>query len=213
MILKGLPRPSPGFFVIVTSYTLLFAFLCWGFSAPRLDQAQAVLDRMKTPGFVGLRADEIATLETTLERHPRFAQALIGRSRFGHVEPTEDGWTSLEKSHALILPTGSVSIRITTSSRGEPGAFPVTVRFEATGLQRSLRFEHPGQQTFDLPPGYPKRPLWVTVTLAPRAPSAGLGPVQIDVDAEALPEQRATGASAPGASPLPEPRPSPASDP
>jgi hypothetical protein len=187
MIFKRHLAPSPGFVLIVASYTLLGAFLAWGFSEPRLDQAQRVLDRMQRPGFAGLDSDEIAALRSTLDDHPDFARVLIGRSKLGHVEPTQSGWTSLPTSHVLIRPSAAGPLRLTTACRGALDAYPVSVVFHAPGLDKSLSFERPGEQTFDLPSGYPSKLLWVTVTLAQaKRPAAGSPPVQIDVDGDVV---------------------------
>ena len=194
MILKRQPRPSAGFWLIVGSYTLLGTFLAWGFSEPRLDKAQRVLDRMQEPGFAGLDSDEISTLKSTLSRHPEFANTLIGRSPVGHVEPTQSGWTSLRTSHLLIRPSASGPIRITTACRGDPEVYPVSVVFNAPGLDKRVRFERPGKQTFDLPSGFPTALLWVTLAVAEKSPSEpGSAPVQIDVDGDVVEPNSAAG--------------------
>lgn len=179
--------PSLGFAILVSSYGLLAAFLAWGFATPELDRTWRVLQRLREADFVGLEPDEVETLSAALRRHPALSEALAERSPVGWIEPSLDGYTSSPVSHVLVRPTPGASLRIDVTCRGDSSAFPVTVELQGEGLDRTLRFDQPGQTDFLLPPGKPAVPTVATVRLtAARGASKPQLPVQISVGGQAL---------------------------
>jgi hypothetical protein len=179
--------PSLGFGVLVASYGLLAAFLAWGFSTPELDRVWRILQPTGESGFTRLGPSQLQTLSAALRRHPKLAGALTERSPVGFVEPSPGGCTRMPVSHLVLQPAPGQSLRIDVVSRGDSGAFPLTVSLGGAGVARALHFDAPGRQDFVLPRGRPQAPALLTLTLfAAHAPTAPQRSVQVCIDGQAV---------------------------
>jgi hypothetical protein len=163
--------PSIGFVVLVAAWTLLFAFLAWGMSTPRLQRVWQIEQRMQQPGFAGLDEAEAQALAQSLDSHPELAQALIGSKEAAFVEPTRGGFMGLRRAHLLIKPRAT-ALRIWLQCRAPQATYPLRARFEGGSVSRQLSFERDERVSFDLSPTELAAPLLLRMSVDCATPDA-----------------------------------------
>lgn len=149
---RPLLRPSPGFLVLLTSWLLAAGLLGWGLSRPDLDRAWLSLLRAESPAFAGFTDEESELLQKVIRSHPSLALERLDGRAARLLEPTEGGWTRLERAHLLVAPSSEspdspATVELGVEVSGGAGAFPVAVEVG----DEALTFDSAGLQTLTLP--------------------------------------------------------------
>ncbi|GEM_PF-2592903 len=168
-------RPSAGFVLMIGSYVFTVAFMAWGYRQPPLDRGWHVIQRMQREDFAGLTEDESELLQSLLRTHPQFPRVLIGRSPLGFVEPSDQGWIALSRSHLLLQGVTGKQLEVVIECRAERSAFPVSISFEARSHRETIEFAEDGWRRLDWSDKVAPAPVWVTVDVRSNATSAHVG--------------------------------------
>lgn len=178
-------RPSFGFSLLVVSYGLLVVFLVWGYQQPELDKAWRILQALRRAEVPSLTETDAAFLKRQLQRHPEFAQALVGKSPIGLVESTEDGWTALEHSHLVLQGEQKYAKQVVVECRGLPAGVAAKMAFHAGSQLKELSCTSETQPVIDLSGLATGKPQWVDLTFTAPHPSSPISPkpeVRLHVD-------------------------------
>ncbi len=180
-------RPSIGFLLLVSSYSLLVATLAWGFSVPELERVWVIMQGMQRSQFRGLHAEEERTLKLALSHYPTLARAFIGRSPIGFAEPTQEGWASLAQLHMIRGPLSQANISLDMECEAPASDYPVTVLIDRAEGRQNLRFTESGHQKVEIGLGTPSTPELIPVTVV--SATGAIQSTKIRINAKGLPSK------------------------
>lgn len=185
--------PSAGLLFLTGSWVFLVGFLAWGLTVPNLESVWLLMERMRQPGFSGLRESEVALIESALDQHPRLVETLAGKDGIGLVEPTEGGWSALPITHLILRGQRAAPLRVGVECRAHARAFPIIVALSGDGFSRSLRFDSSGRQHFEVEPGRFLDPTILRVEVTAALPvHVGQYPFQVSFSGELAEPSRET---------------------
>lgn len=182
-------RPSIGFVLLVSSYSLLIATLAWGFSVPELERVWVTMQGTQRTQFRGLSPDEENTLTLGLSHYPTLVRAFIGRATIGFAEPTRDGWVTLARSHIVRGSLSQPAFTLDIECNAPTDEYPVTVTLERAEGHQSLRFTENARQSIEIRMGTPKNPEFIPVTVIPARVSGAIQSTKIKISAKGLPSK------------------------
>lgn len=178
-------RPSFGFLLLVASYGLFVVFLVWGYQQPELDKAWRVLQAIRRAETPTLTATEAAFLQRLLQKHPEFAQALIGKSPVGLVEATDDGWTATEHSHLVLQGEQKYAKNVVVECRGLAAGATAKVALQVGSQLKEISCSSEGPSVIDLSGLATGKPQWVDLLFSAPPPASPHPPkpeVRVHVD-------------------------------
>lgn len=145
-------KPSPGFCLMVLTYSLTFAFFAWGLTTPPLDRVWQLHHQLKTGEVYALTPPDRELLVSAMARHPALAEALLSAGHIGIVSAQRDGWIDTPEVTILRTPRALSTRRILLEIQTPPEHIPYRVTLTGAGWQRELEVRARGTLALDLPP-------------------------------------------------------------
>jgi len=145
-------RPSPGFCLMVLTYSLTLGFFAWGLTTPPLDRVWQLHHQLKTGDVYALTRADRELLVSALARHPALAEALLSAGNIGIISAQRDGWIDTPEVTILRTPRALSTQRILLEIQTPPEHMPYRVTLTGPGWQRELEVGARGMLALDLPP-------------------------------------------------------------
>jgi hypothetical protein len=145
-------KPSPGFCLMVLTYSLTLAFFAWGLTTPALDRVWQLHHQLKTGAVYALTPADHELLVTALGRHPALAEALLSAGRIGIISAQRDGWIDTPEVTIVRTPRALARQRILLDIQTPPEHIPYQLALSGPGWQRDLEVRARGTLALDLPP-------------------------------------------------------------
>jgi hypothetical protein len=145
-------KPSPGFCLMVLTYSLTLAFFAWGLTTPPLDRVWQLHHQLKTGDVYALTHTDRELLVSAMARHPALAEALLSAGHIGIISAQRAGWIDTPEVTIIRTPRALVSQRLLLEIQTPPEHMPYRVALTGPGWRRELEVRARGTLTLDLPP-------------------------------------------------------------
>ncbi|MBN2718770.1 MAG: hypothetical protein JXX14_23185 [Deltaproteobacteria bacterium] len=151
--MKGLFKPTPGFWLLCATTLVVLIFFIWGFSSPRLDEIWELDEGLKTGRVVQLSDSEKRRFYNVFEDYPRYLKELSGERGIDLMSANTDGLSLTDALLIIRKDKSGTCGNFVLDVSGEESEFPIVFAVRGRTWQKDVTLKESGRKTVWMPKG------------------------------------------------------------